>query len=88
MTSTNISLGSFKQPPPGQPRDKPYNKDENKMGEKLTGLDDPVARKNFRVMVIKPEKVEELNLDPESAGRKQYTFNEETHEWDLVETWP
>lgn len=58
------------------------------MGEKISGLDDPIARKNFRVVVIKPEKVEELNLDPENAGRKQYTFNEDTKEWDMVETWP
>jgi len=58
------------------------------MGEKLSGLDDSVARKNFRVVVIRPEKVEELNLDPEKAGRKKYTYNEETKDWDLEETWP
>lgn len=81
-------VGSFKQPSPGQDRSKPYDDKHEKMGEKLTGLDDEVARKNFRVIVIKPESVEELNLDPENAGRKKYTFNKKTAVWDMVETWP
>lgn len=80
--------GSFKQPPPGRPKSEPYNDGEEKMGEKITGLDDVVARKHFRVVVIRPEKVEELSLAPDSAGRKIYTFNKETMGWDMEETWP
>ena len=51
-------------------------------------MDDAVARKNFRVVVIRPEKVEELNLNPDNTGRKIYTFNKQTSEWDMEETWP
>lgn len=56
------------------------------MGEKLKGLDDTVARKNFRVVVIRPDVVEMLDLKPESAHREIYTF--ESDDWKVVETWP
>jgi len=79
-------VGSFKQPPPGQPKSAPYNDKEEKMGEKLEGFDDAVARKNFRVVVIRPDVVEMLDLNPESAHREIYTF--ENNDWKSVETWP
>ena len=59
-----------------------------KMGEKVTSLDDETARKHFRVAVIRPQIVEELNLNPDKAGRKVYTFKPESGDWDMVETWP
>ncbi|KAI7110064.1 hypothetical protein KC352_g36355 [Hortaea werneckii] len=80
--------GSFKNPPPGQPVDQPY--DTNlKTGEKVTTLDDPVSRSNFRVVVIKPEEVESTDLsDPAKARRQRYTYDKSTGKWSHVETWP
>ncbi|KAI7223194.1 26S proteasome regulatory subunit [Hortaea werneckii] len=80
--------GSFKNPPPGQPVDQPY--DTNlKTGEKVTTLDDPVSRSNFRVVVIKPEEVESTDLsDPVKARRQRYTYDKSTGKWTHVETWP
>ncbi|KAJ8611709.1 hypothetical protein MRB53_037820 [Persea americana] len=69
--------GSFKQPPPGQPKSKPYNDKEEKMGEKVTGLDDKIARENFRVVIIRPQLVEMCDIsDPSKARREVYTYND------------
>lgn len=81
--------GSFKQPPPGQEISRPYNEREERMGEKVTNLDDPVARKHFRVVIIKPEEVESVCLaDPAVARRQRYAFQSSTGDWNLEETWP
>ncbi|KAK5121470.1 hypothetical protein LTR85_005303 [Meristemomyces frigidus] len=81
--------GSFKAPPPGQPVDKPYDDKNLKLGEKITGLDDEIARGNFRVVVIKPEEVESLDLsDPVKARRQIYTFDQSSGSWSHRETWP
>lgn len=81
--------GSFRAPPPGQPVDKPYNDKELKLGEKVTDINDPVARHNFRVVVIKPEQVEQLDLhDPTTARRQVYTFDGSSGEWQHQECWP
>lgn len=58
------------------------------MGEKITTLDDPVARKNFRVVVIRPDVVEMLDLNPDSAHREIYTFDTKSDDWKTEETWP
>lgn len=58
------------------------------MGEKVDNLDDPVARKHFRVIVIRPEEVEMTDLNPESSRRERFTVNPDTLEWSKVETWP
>jgi len=60
-----------------------------KLGEKVTTLDDPIATKNFRVVVIKPEEVESLDLsDPEKARRQVYKYDESSGKWTHEETWP
>ncbi|KAK6421126.1 hypothetical protein LTR95_016850 [Oleoguttula sp. CCFEE 5521] len=80
--------GSWKNPPPGQQVDEPY--DEGlKLGSKVEDLDDPIARKNFRVVVIKPEVVESIDLsDPETGRRQVYTFDDKSGEWSHQECWP
>lgn len=81
--------GSFKNPPPGQPVDQPYDDKKLEIGTKVTTLDDPVSRANFRVVVIKPEEVESTDLsDPAKARRQRYTYDESTGKWSHVETWP
>ncbi|KAL2349754.1 pyridoxamine 5'-phosphate oxidase-domain-containing protein [Cryomyces antarcticus] len=81
--------GSFRAPPPGQPTSEPYDDKELQLGSKVEDLNDPVARKNFRVMVIKPEQVEKLDLsDPVKARRQKYTFVDSSAEWKHEECWP
>lgn len=81
--------GSFKNPPPGQPVDEPYDKKHLKLGEKVEDLEDAIARHNFRVIVIKPEEVECLDLrDPAKARRQLYKYNEMSGKWAHEETWP
>ncbi|KAK4574853.1 hypothetical protein LTR86_001695 [Recurvomyces mirabilis] len=81
--------GSFKNPPPGLPVDKPYDESKNQIGQKVGDLDDEVARENFRVVVIKPEMVESVDLsDPTKARRQQYMYDESSGKWSHIETWP
>ena len=55
----------------------------------MEDINDPVARKNFRVIVIKPEEVESTDLsDPETSRRQRYTFDSKTGEWSHDELWP
>ncbi|KAK4494592.1 hypothetical protein PRZ48_013948 [Zasmidium cellare] len=81
--------GTFAAPPPGQPVDQPYDDKNLKLGEKVEDLNDPIARQNFRVVVIKPEEVESVDLsDPKKARRQVYKFDEKTQNWSHEETWP
>lgn len=84
----SIPVGSFKNPPPGQPVDKPYDQ-SLKLGEKIENLDDEIARKNFRVVVIAPDEVESVDLsDPNTARRQLYKFNAADGSWSHQECWP
>lgn len=95
--------GSFKNPEPGIVITEPVEDKELKLGQKVTGgLEDEVAKKNFRVVVIKPDEVEQVDLtDPEKARRWKYTYVGEDSiqdgagegvktvgEWKVEELWP
>jgi pyridoxamine 5'-phosphate oxidase len=84
--------GSFKNPPPGQPTNQPYDEKNLALGQKADDLHDPVARKNWRLVVIVPDSVEQTDLsDPEKARRFRYTFDEGTRAnagWRTEELWP
>ena len=92
---TRAFLGSWKNPPPGTPVEKEPDQD-HQLGQKVTDLNDPIARANFRVVIIKPDEVEQLDLsDPAKARRFKYTFisksgpnNETVGEWEKEELWP
>jgi len=67
------------------------------LGQKVNDLHDEIARKNFRVVIIKPEEVEQLDLtDPEKARRWKYTYVDSGKgkdvgilgEWKKEELWP
>lgn len=86
--------GTFKNPPPGQPLKDGAGPGEA-LGQKAGELhEDDLARKNFRVAVITPERVEQVDLtDPANNQRWIWTLkrneqNEATTEWEMVETWP
>jgi pyridoxamine 5'-phosphate oxidase len=92
--------GSFKNPPPGQLLADNVGTGE-KMGQKaeLDLKKEDLARKNFRVAVITPEQVEQLDLsDPAKNQRWIWTLESQGHagdaeegkalEWKMVEIWP
>jgi pyridoxamine 5'-phosphate oxidase len=84
--------GSFKNPPPGRSTREPYDEKNLELGSKTDDLHDPIARKNFRLVVIVPESVEQTDLsDPEKGRRFRYTFEESTQAnagWRTEELWP
>lgn len=89
---SNLSTGSFKNPPPGRPTSEPYDEKTLKLGSKADDLHDPVARKNFRLVVIVPDSVEQTDIsDPTKARRYRYTFDENARAnagWRTEELWP
>ncbi|KAK3940690.1 hypothetical protein QBC46DRAFT_260492 [Diplogelasinospora grovesii] len=92
--------GSFRQPPPGTPRAYPKEEEVQTVGQPVDDLNDPVARENFRVVVIIPTEVDQCDLsDPKNPRRWMYYWRgasyKTTHpggevvgEWEKVETWP
>jgi pyridoxamine 5'-phosphate oxidase len=79
--------GSFKAPPPGQPKTELPADSPLKPGQKVHDLHDSVARRHFRVVVIKPEVVERLDLsDYENPRRWRWAL--EGGRWVEVELWP
>lgn len=67
----------------------PYDDKNLKLGQKVEDLHDPIARKHFRVVVIRPQEVEQTDIsDPEKARRYLYTYKENTGDWKMQELWP
>ncbi|OAA58114.1 zn 2cys6 transcription factor [Niveomyces insectorum RCEF 264] len=60
--------GTFRNPPPGRPRPRPDPADPAVPGSGLGApvdddhLDDPAARANFRVVVLVPTEVDQVDL--------------------------
>ena len=82
--------GTWRNPPPGTPATQPPDK-EHELGQKVSDLHDPIARKNFRVVIIVPDTVEQTDIsDPENSRRWKYTFvaKEGKGGWEKVELWP
>ncbi|KAI2618825.1 pyridoxamine 5'-phosphate oxidase-domain-containing protein [Hypoxylon sp. NC1633] len=95
-----LMRGSFRNPPPGTPVALPVADDRLGLGQKVTSLDDEVARGNFRVVVIVPEEVDCCDLSDMEHGRRWiYTFVGDRSTpaapgaliqdgWEKVEVWP
>jgi pyridoxamine 5'-phosphate oxidase len=86
-----MTTGTFRAPPPGQPRSKVPDDPALGLGQKVTDLHDPVARKNFRVVVIQPEEVERLDLsNQEDVRRWKWTLvdDQSGSHWVETELWP
>ncbi|OOF91429.1 hypothetical protein ASPCADRAFT_211238 [Aspergillus carbonarius ITEM 5010] len=81
--------GTFRNPPPGTPRSQDPENPQLKLGQKVEDLRDEVARANFRVLVIRPEEVERLDLqDPANVTRTRWTAVRDGEAWEEVELWP
>jgi pyridoxamine 5'-phosphate oxidase len=72
--------GSFKNPEPGRPITEPVENPEEKLGQTAGHLEDEeLARKNFRVAVITPEEVEQVDLSNlAEAKRWVWTLSKES----------
>lgn len=91
--------GSFRGPPPGTPRrEGPEPESGLGIGQEVEDMEDEVARANFRVVVIVPEEVDQVDLsDGKDPRRWLYTYRggegpgmggEVLGEWEKVELWP
>ena len=93
---TDWPIGSWKNPPPGTPTKGQEPDKDHQLAQKVEDLHDPIARDNFRVVIIKPEEVEMTDIsDPATARRKLYTFEVEKGQgsqgkgtWKVEELWP
>jgi pyridoxamine 5'-phosphate oxidase len=64
-----------------------HKPDGHEVGMKLEDDNDPLARKNFRVMVIRPFEVEAVDVnDPQTARRQRYTYKDGS--WSHQTLWP
>ncbi|KAK1829187.1 hypothetical protein QBC39DRAFT_357351 [Podospora conica] len=92
-----VMRGSFRGPPPGTPRRGVPGPGEG-VGQEVEDLEDGVARANFRVVVILPEEVDQVDLsDGKDPRRWLYRYlggegpgmgGEVIGEWEKVELWP
>jgi pyridoxamine 5'-phosphate oxidase len=80
--------GSFKNPVPGNPVSIPPSEPGLGLGQKVTDLHDELARKSFRVIIIRPDHVEQVDLsDPDRGRRWQFTYAG-LDSWKEEEVWP
>lgn len=92
----SLYTGSFRNPPPGQPRSTKPSDPSLSLGKKVTDLHDPVARRNFRVVAIQAEEVERLDLsNQEDLRRWKWTLVHASNkdgvpgsQWVETELWP
>ncbi|KAJ5485697.1 hypothetical protein N7539_005685 [Penicillium diatomitis] len=88
--------GSFRNPPPGQPRTQQLSNPDLSLGQKVSDLHDPVARGNFRLVLILPEEVEQLDLsNGDDPRRRKWTLvggdgdvERTGGQWQESELWP
>jgi pyridoxamine 5'-phosphate oxidase len=85
--------GSFRNPVPGSSVSVPPADKELGLGQQVTDLNDRVARSNFRVCIIRPDEVEQIDLSvPDKARRWKYTYvgpdGGDIGEWKKEELWP
>lgn len=73
------------------PRSEAPSTPELKLNQKVEDLNDPIARENFRVLVIRPEEVERLDFsNPDDVRRTSWVFSggEDGWKWEEIELWP
>ncbi|KAH8735547.1 hypothetical protein BGZ61DRAFT_440442 [Ilyonectria robusta] len=78
--------GSFRNPPPGAPLSEEPAPGLG-LGHTVEDLHDKIARENFRVVVIVPDEVDQVDLsNPEIAQRWNHKLVESS--WVTTEVWP
>lgn len=81
--------GTFKNPPPGTPVSESPGEGLG-LGQKVEDLQDDIARRNFRVLVIVPEDVDRVDLSDSQRGRRwNYKLGSGGDgSWTTTELWP
>ena len=80
--------GSFKNPVPASPVSIPPEEPGLRLGQKVTDLHDEIARRNFRVVIIVPDEVDQVDLsDADRYRRWQFTYDG-LGSWKEEEVWP
>ncbi|KAK3900142.1 hypothetical protein C8A05DRAFT_45959 [Staphylotrichum tortipilum] len=94
-----LMRGSFRSPPPGTPVAYHTGKGEA-VGQRVDDVEDEIARRNFRVVVIVPDEVDQVDLSDELMprrwlyvyrgleGKSKVPGGEVIGEWEKVELWP
>ncbi|KAL1840138.1 hypothetical protein VTJ49DRAFT_754 [Mycothermus thermophilus] len=94
-----LMRGSFRGPPPGAPVAYHTAKGEV-VGQSVEDVNDAAARANFRVVVIVPDEIDQVDLSDETRPRRWlYVYRGESREsklpggeifgeWEQVEVWP
>lgn len=88
--------GTWRNPMPGSPvnvegEDQANEEQDEKLGQAVNDLHDPISRSRFRVVVIIPDTVEQLDIsDLAKARRWRYTFEvvDGKGSWRTEELWP
>ncbi|KAH6631617.1 pyridoxamine 5'-phosphate oxidase-domain-containing protein [Chaetomium tenue] len=95
-----LMRGSFRAPPPGTPLAAYHAGEGEELGQRVDDLEDEAARRDFRVVVIVPEEVDQVDLRDELHARRWlYVYRgldgvsklpggEIIGEWEKVEVWP
>lgn len=99
-----LMRGTFRNPPPGTPMHQDEGggggNPEHRLGQRVWDLHDAEARRNFRVVVIVPDELDQVDLrDPERARRWLWRRcasadackegnDGADEEWKRVELWP
>ncbi|OJJ62100.1 hypothetical protein ASPSYDRAFT_40702 [Aspergillus sydowii CBS 593.65] len=85
-----VMRGTFKNPPPGRPRSEAPSDPQLKLGQKIEDLKDPIARANFRVLLILPQEMEVLDFsNPDDVRRTRWTLaDRDEGKWKETELWP
>jgi hypothetical protein len=82
--------GSFRNPPPGTPLSEEPSEGEG-LGQTVEDLNDTIARRNFRVVIILPEEVDQVDLSDPAKGRRwnyKHMGKGSAGSWKITETWP
>ncbi|EHK43548.1 hypothetical protein TRIATDRAFT_127437 [Trichoderma atroviride IMI 206040] len=85
-----LMRGSFRNPPPGTPLTQEPEPGLG-LGQEVEDVNDALARKNFRVLVIVPETIDQVDLsDPKRARRWNHRaeLSESEVSWRTTELWP
>ncbi|KAL1873794.1 hypothetical protein VTK73DRAFT_757 [Phialemonium thermophilum] len=94
-----IMRGTFRGPPPGSSVAIPPEPGQ-RLGQEVHDLEDELARANFRVVVIVPTEVDQVDLSDQKRPRRWlFTYRGQSREaklpggevigeWEKVEVWP
>lgn len=80
--------GTFRNPPPGTPLSEKPSEGLG-LGQKVDDVEDEVARRNFRVVVIVPDEVDQVLLtQPGRRWNYKHVGTENVGSWKITELWP